>query len=57
MKQALHICRGHFKDYRQSGLFGRHKGVFWWDMAARGSAEQGIVDKDYRIAGGPHGSP
>jgi hypothetical protein len=57
LKHALHICRGHFKDYRQSGLFGRHKGVFWWDMAARGSAEQGIVDKDYRIAGGTHGTP
>jgi hypothetical protein len=57
MKQALHICRGHFKDYRLSGLFGKHKGIFWWDMAARGSVERGIVDKDYRIGGELHGAP
>jgi hypothetical protein len=55
LKRALHICRGHFKDYRQSGLFGKHKDVFWWDMAARGSAEIGIVDKDYSIEA-PHAS-
>ena len=35
--KALHLCRGHFKDYRNSGgLFGKHKGLFWWDMHARG---------------------
>ncbi|MCZ2154732.1 MAG: hypothetical protein LC114_12665 [Bryobacterales bacterium] len=30
LPKALHICRGHFKDYRASaGLFGKHKGLFW----------------------------
>jgi hypothetical protein len=47
---ALHICRGHFKDYRESGLFGRNKGLFWWDMHVRGKEERGIVVKDYAIA-------
>lgn len=46
---ALHIMRGHFKDYRKSGLFGKHKGIYWWDMALRGDAGQGTVKKDYSI--------
>lgn len=49
LKQALHICRGHFKDYRQSGLFGKVKGIFWWDSMARGSSTQGVVSKDYSV--------
>jgi hypothetical protein len=48
--KALHLCRGHFKDYRKSGgLFGKHKGLFWWDMHARGALDQGAVVKDYAI--------
>jgi hypothetical protein len=48
--KALHLCRGHFKDYRDSaGLFGKHQGLFWWDMHARGALEQGAVVKDYAI--------
>jgi hypothetical protein len=49
IKQSLHICRGHFKDYRQSGLFGHHKGLYWWDMHVRGSADVGTVVKDYAV--------
>jgi hypothetical protein len=49
-KAALHICRGHFRDYRMNGLFGKHKGLFWFDQHVRGSTESGIVAKDYRIA-------
>lgn len=46
---SLHICRGHFKDYREHGLFGKEKGVYWWDAHVRGKAENGIVEKDYRV--------
>lgn len=50
IKQALHICRGHFKDYRDGrGLFGRHKGLYWWEQNLRGSLDQGVHDKDYRV--------
>lgn len=50
LKHALHICRGHFKDYREGGgLFGKHKGLYWWESHVRGSAEEGVVDKDYCI--------
>ena len=50
LKQALHICRGHFKDYREgAGLFGRVHGMYWWDMQARGDARRGEIRKDYAV--------
>jgi len=48
---ALHICRGHFKDFTMHGLFGKHKGVYWWPMAVKGDRKQGIVVKDYEVKG------
>lgn len=49
IKKSLHICRGHFKDFTKKGLFGKYKGVFWWDMQVKGSADVGTVRKDYSI--------
>jgi hypothetical protein len=50
IKHALHICRGHFKDFSKGkGLFGKYQGMFWWDSQVRGSAERGAVVKDYNI--------
>jgi hypothetical protein len=49
LKRALHICRGHFKDYRERGLFGKFKDIYWWDSQVRGNISQGIVDKDYSV--------
>jgi len=52
LKKALHICRGHFATYGMDGkglLFGKHKGRIWVPMHTRGSAEQGIVVKDYDV--------
>ncbi len=50
LKKALHICRGHFKDFSHGkGLFGKFKGLYWWDAQVRGNSKQGFVDKDYRI--------
>lgn len=46
---ALHICRGHFKDYREKGLFGKYKDIYWWDMHTRGNPDIGTIEKDYRI--------
>lgn len=49
-RQALHICRGHFKDYRDGpGLFGKHKSVYWWEGSVRGSLAKGRLDKDYEV--------
>ncbi len=49
LQQALHICRGHFKDYRERGLFGKHRGIYWWDSYLRGRPEFGVVAKDYSV--------
>jgi len=50
LKRALHICRGHFKDYNDGkGLFGRIHGLYWWEQHLRGSVEEGIVNKDYEV--------
>lgn len=50
-KRAMHIVRGHFKDYREgAGLFGRLKGLYWWDMHVAGDKTNGQVIKDYTIA-------
>lgn len=50
-KTRLHLCRGHFKDYRgDKALFGKHQGLFWWDMHVRGTIKRGVIVKDYDIA-------
>jgi hypothetical protein len=50
LKKALHICRGHFKDYRNgNGLFGKYKGLYWWEQHLSGDSSEGIVLKDYKI--------
>ncbi len=49
LKKALHICRGHFKDYREHGLFGKVKGLYWWDMHIRGNIKQGVAAKEYAM--------
>jgi|GEM_PF-2537018 len=49
LKKALHICRGHFKDYTNKGLFGKYKGMYWWEAHVRGSLSEGIVAKDYSV--------
>lgn len=49
LKTALHICRGHFKNFQDKGLFGKHKGLFWWDSQVRGKATEGVVVKGYAV--------
>lgn len=56
LQKALHICRGHFKDYREHGLFGKVKGMFWWESHVRGSDKEGLILKDYKV-NEPHDRP
>lgn len=50
LKKAMHICRGHFKDYRDGrGLFGKFKDIYWWDSQVRGDILEGLVTKNYQI--------
>lgn len=50
LQRALHICRGHFKDYSESnGLFGKYKGRYWWNNSVKGADQAGVIKKDYSI--------
>ena len=50
LAKALHVCRGHFKDYRDgAGLFGKVKGLYWWEQSLRGNVAAGVHVKDYRV--------
>ncbi len=52
LKQALHICRGHFATYGKDGkgkLFGKHEGRFWFPDHLRGNPVHGVVDKAYDV--------
>ncbi len=41
LKRALHIMRGHFKDYREGrGLFGKQHGIWWWDFRLADSSHK-----------------
>lgn len=49
--RALHICRGHFRHYKDGrGLFGRPQGgTYWVAQHVRGGATEQIAVKDYNI--------
>uniref|UniRef100_UPI00333FAE8E hypothetical protein n=1 Tax=Pseudomonas sp. TaxID=306 RepID=UPI00333FAE8E len=51
LKHALHLCRGHFKNYNDKPLFGRHKGMFWWGPTIRGTGPNAVI-KDYALKSG-----
>lgn len=49
-KRAYHIRRGHFADYTKGkGLFGKLKGVFWFDDIIVGNIKNGQVNKSYIV--------
>ena len=51
VRQAIHLCRGHFKDYHYRsgrGLFGRTHGLYWWDMQVRGMRRPGQSRRDMK---------
>lgn len=51
----IHLCRGHFKTYtKEHPLLGRHTGLYWWQPHIRGQNKEGIILKDYKLAGGNH---
>jgi hypothetical protein len=51
LKHALSVCRGHFANYTEGkGLFGKYHGQFWIPQHVRGSANQGVVTKDYAVS-------
>lgn len=50
LKKALHICRGNFAHYSEDKpLFGKYAGTFWRPAHVRGTAEAGMIGKDYAV--------
>lgn len=50
IEKALHICRGHFKDYTQGrGLFGKYRVEVFVPEHLKGHASKGTIVKDYRV--------
>lgn len=49
LQRSMHICRGHFRDYRERGLFGKLKGRYWFPQHIRGDAEVGVIEKAYKV--------
>lgn len=51
--QPLQAIPGQYRDYRENGLFGKYKGIFWVPAHVRGTAEAGEVKtKTYRATPG-----
>lgn len=46
--RALHTVAGHYADYREKGLFGRYKGIFWIPAHIRGAEDCGQIVKTYQ---------
>lgn len=49
IQHALHICRGHFRNYEEGkGLFGKYHGTYWVPSHEKGNPDLGAVVKDYQ---------
>lgn len=47
---AMHICRGHFKDYREGkGLFGKYHKIVWQPQVVRGSKGTKLAPREMEI--------
>jgi hypothetical protein len=48
--KAMHICRGHFRDYREGrGLFGRYKQLVWTPMTVRGTKGKSAPPREVEV--------
>lgn len=50
LQKALHICRGHFKDYREGrGLFGKYHQLVWQPSIVRGTKGKSAPPREIEI--------
>jgi hypothetical protein len=48
--KAMHICRGHFKDYREGrGLFGKYHQIVWQPSVIRGSKGEKAPPREIKV--------
>lgn len=50
VQKALHICRGHFRDYREGrGLFGKYHQLVWTPSVVRGSKGTSVPPREIEV--------
>jgi len=50
LAKAMHICRGHFADYRNGrGLFGKYKQLVWMPMTIRGTKGEKPAKREIEV--------
>lgn len=50
IQKAMHICRGHFKDYREGrGLFGKYKMLVWHPSIVRGTKGEKAPPREIEV--------
>jgi hypothetical protein len=49
LPKAMHICRGHFKTFDEKPLFGKHRGMFFWEDQVRAKRSKRAVAKRYDV--------
>jgi hypothetical protein len=50
IQKAMHICRGHFKDYREGrGLFGKYHQLVWQPMLVRGTKGETPPPREIKV--------
>jgi hypothetical protein len=50
VQKALHICRGHFRDYREGrGLFGKYHQLVWMPSIVRGSKGEKAPPREIEV--------
>lgn len=48
--KAMHICRGHFADYREGrGLFGKYHGRYWMPSTVRGTKGKAAPPREMEV--------
>jgi hypothetical protein len=50
LAKAMHICRGHFRDYREGkGLFGKYNVVVWTPQTVRGTKGESAPPREIKV--------
>lgn len=47
--KRIHVCRGHFRTYKNKPLLGKIYGRFWIPAHVRGKNDNGAIVKDYNV--------
>ena len=51
-ENRMHLVRGHMRDFRRKGLFGKYYGMFYCPPHVKGNPDKGQIIKDYEVKEG-----